>query len=108
MKLRVLGPMFFSLSDEKLFFEWVSGLEAVTDISGEGKFLSIEIIDNAINDDFVRELLSIFRRYSIHLAYLKIFATEERRWLSDSRMIWHEEMFTREAEVDLERASSSF
>lgn len=98
MRLLIPGPIFFSLIDEKMFFEWMLSLDAIADVQGEGTSLEINIADNHVNDSFVYEILAIFRRYNIPLLHLRVFHSEDRHWLSDPKMAWHEEMFTKDTD----------
>ncbi len=94
VELEVTAVRFFSEFDESAFFEWLDKLACVQKYTGRGKSLYITINSDAVDEDALREFLSLFRRYGIAMQQLVIFDRQEfAEWLHDKRAYWYTEVF---------------
>lgn len=94
LELEATGVRFFSKGDEEAFFDWLGKLSFVEKYEGQGRTLFITVKSNAIDEDGLRELLSLFRRYGIDLKQLAVFDRDEfADWFRDDRAYWHKDIF---------------
>jgi hypothetical protein len=94
VELQATGIRFFSHYDEKAFFEWLDKLSFVESYQGRLRTLYILINSPAVDEEGLRELLSLFRRYEIELTQLAVFDREEfADWFRDERAYWYKEIF---------------
>lgn len=93
-ELQATGVRFFSQGDETAFFGWLKTLPFVEHIEGRGRTLHIKINSAAVDEDGLRELLSLFRRYGVDLAQLVAFDREEfADWFRRADAYWHKDIF---------------
>ena len=94
VELQATGVRFFSQGDETAFFGWLKTLPFVEHIEGRGRTLHIKINSAAVDEDGLRELLSLFRRYGVDLAQLVAFDREEfAEWFRRADAYWHKDIF---------------
>ena len=94
VELQATGVRFFSQSDEAAFFGWLESLSFVEHVEGRGRTLYIKIRSPAVDEDGLRELLALFRRYGVDMAQLVAFDREEfADWFRRSDAYWHREIF---------------
>jgi hypothetical protein len=85
---------YFSEYDEAAFFEWLRKLACVTRYEGESDVLSIYIDPSTVDEDALRELLALFRRYAVEMKQLRTFDRDEfANWFRDPRAYWHAAVF---------------
>jgi len=93
-ELRATGVRFYSQGDEAAFFAWLAKLDCVERYEGRGLSLLISINAAAVDEDGLRELLSLFRRYEVELKQLAVFDRSEfAEWFRDKRAYWYKEVF---------------
>ena len=94
MQIEISLPTFYSIGDERRFFQALSNLSAITEFHGEGQRLLISISIRSLNKESLIEMISLFRRYSVPLSPLNPLAKNKKfHWLNDARYTWHENMF---------------
>lgn len=86
---------FYSEGDETAFFEWLKNIDAIKDIKGVGNEIQLEIDNEVIEDESLRELIAIFTRYTIELNQLKQFLSKDNKeWFYDNDLsYWRKETF---------------
>jgi hypothetical protein len=75
--LEATGVRFFSQGDESAFFAWLNKLPFVDRCEGRGRTLYIHVNYAAVDEDGLREMLALFRRYGVGLRQLALFDREE-------------------------------
>lgn len=61
---------------------------------GRGPTLYASINPLAVDEDGLREMLALFRRYGIGLRQLAVFDRDEfSEWFRDKRAYWHKDVF---------------
>lgn len=93
--LRLEGPAYFSQGDESAFFAWIESVPAVTRVYGIGTDLIVELKSSDIDDESLRELISLFQRYQIDMTMLRDFEnTSNKKWFSGNKSsFWHDAVF---------------
>ncbi len=85
---------YFSEHDEAAFFEWLDKLPCVQRYEGKLDVLSIYVDPSKVNESSVRELLALFRRYSVEMTQLRVLDRDEfASWFRDPRAYWHAAVF---------------
>lgn len=94
VELQATGVRFFSPGDEAAFFAWLAKLDCVERYEGRGLSLFISVNAAAVDEDGLRELLSLFRRYEVELKQLAVFdRTEFADWFRNKQSYWYKEIF---------------
>ncbi|WP_147329595.1 hypothetical protein [Paraburkholderia sp. DHOC27] len=94
MQLEITLCTFYSMGDERRFFEGLNGIAAIKRIQGVGKGLEIDIDIRYLTKDAVWDLIALLWRYGIPLAPLRELAARKKfAWLSAERFYWHKSMF---------------
>ena len=94
VELQATAVRFFSQGDEAAFFGWLKTMPFVEHIEGRGRTLYIKINSSAVDEDGLRELLAMLRRYSVDLAQLVAFDREEfAEWFRRDDAYWHKDIF---------------
>lgn len=94
VELQATGVRFFSQGDEAAFFGWIKSCTFVEQIEGHGRTLFIKVNSSAIDEDGLRELLALFRRYGVDLGQLVAFDREEfAEWFRRADAYWHNDIF---------------
>lgn len=94
VELQATGVRFFSQGDEAAFFGWFKTLPFIESTEGHGRTVYIKINSSAVDEDGLRELLALFRRYGVDLAQLVAFDREEfAEWFRRTDAYWHKDIF---------------
>lgn len=94
MKILINLTTFYSLGDERRFFQGVNENPAVSNARGIGRQLEVTLVLNRLNRDAVRDLIALLWRYGVSLVALSGLADKERfKWLDDERYYWYKSMF---------------
>jgi predicted RNA-binding protein associated with RNAse of E/G family len=94
IELQATGVRFYSAGDEEAFFSWLKKLPFVERTEGRGLTLYMEINSRAVDEDGLRELIALFRRYGVDLAQLVAFDRDEfSDWFRDPRAYWYKAIF---------------
>ena len=73
---------------------WLDKLDCVADYRGHGVDLLIGLKSHELDDTSLRELLALFRRYSVEMSQLAAFESDANRaWFRDSRAYWYSKVF---------------
>ena len=98
VELQATGVRFFSQGDEGAFFGWLKSLPFVEHFEGRGLTLHINVNSSAVDEDGLRELLALFRRYNVELAQLAAFDRDEfADWFRSAETYWHKDIFGKPA-----------
>jgi hypothetical protein len=85
---------YYSEYDEAALFEWLDKLPCVRRYDGELDVLNIYVDSAKVDERALRELLALFRRYSIEMKQLKVFDRDEfSSWFRDPQAYWHAGVF---------------
>ena len=94
VELEATSVRFYSQRDEAAFFEWLKKLTCVERVQGRGLTLYISVDCSLVDEDGLRELLALFRRYGIDKRQLaQLDRKEFSAWLHDPKAFWYEEVF---------------
>lgn len=94
VELQATGVRFFSQGDEAAFFGWLKTLPFIESTEGHGRTVYIKINSSTVDEDGLRELLALFRRYGVDLAQLVAFDREEfAEWFRRADAYWHKDIF---------------
>lgn len=94
VELEAFKVRFYSYNDEAAFFCWVDKLPCIVGYEGRGAAIYLQIESTAVDEECLRDLLSLFKRYGISMRQLSIFdRTEFSPWFRDKRAYWHSEIF---------------
>lgn len=94
VELEAEGVVFYSMNDERLFFDWLGRMEFVKDVVGSGAVIYIKIDAGDLTEDGLREILALFQRYRISMRQLKLFDREEfSGWFRRSDSFWYRRVF---------------
>jgi hypothetical protein len=58
------GTTYWSDGDERAHFEWMERIPCIRDVRGEGRRVYLDIADDEVTSDDLRELQALYRRYS--------------------------------------------
>ncbi|MDQ1832103.1 hypothetical protein, partial [Massilia scottii] len=95
MKLTIDLNSFYSLGDERRFFQGLNENPAVSGFRGVGRQLQITIVQNRLTRVAILDLIALCRRYQIPLTPLSQIAEKDRfAWLKDEKWSWYKSMFT--------------
>lgn len=93
--LIVEGPTYYSTGDETASYTWLLGIGSVRSVGGRLRDLHIELADDKLPDDDLRELIGILHRYRMDMRGLARFATRANsRWFRSSTTFWHDAVFS--------------
>jgi hypothetical protein len=94
IQLEAKDVRFFSQGDESAFFAWLDKLPFVERYQGRGRILYISVNSAAVDENGLREMLALFRRYGIELKQLAVFDREEfADWFRYPQAYWYRDIF---------------
>lgn len=94
IELEVRPLSYFSQLDESAFFEWLDKIPCVMSYKGRGDTLYIQISNQKLDEQALRELLALFYRYKKDMKQFTIFDRKEfSKWFPDKDKYWHEAVF---------------
>lgn len=87
--------IFYSLKDEDVFFEWIKKIKCIKSFEGVKDELYLDLIDRAITDEDLDDLIGLFQRYNIDMKQLSRFLTpDNKEWFYDNKKAyWHKKVF---------------
>jgi len=86
--------LYYSENDEAAFFEWLVKLGCVEKYEGEADVLNIHINKTLVDEYSLREILSLFRRYSVDMKQLRVFDKAEfSEWFRNPLAYWFKPVF---------------
>ena len=85
---------FYALKDEDAFFEWLTKINCITNISAIGDALYLDL-PYVILDDDLRDILALFYRYKIDMQQLKVFLndTNQSWFYKGTKGYWYDNVF---------------
>jgi hypothetical protein len=96
VQLEATGVRFLSSGDEDIFFARLQKLSFVEKCEGRARTLYVLVNFAQIDEEGLRELLALFRRYGISLRQFAIFDREEfAAWFRNEQAYWYGEVFGR-------------
>jgi hypothetical protein len=94
MKLTIDLATFYSMGDERRFFQGLNDNPAISDIKGIGRQLECDLMLRNLNRDSLRDLMALLWRYGISLKPISVLSERKKfEWLNDERGYWHRSMF---------------
>ena len=94
VELEATEVRFFSQGDEGAFFGWLDKLLFVERYEGRGRTLYISVNSVAVDEDGLREMLALFRRYGVGLRQLASFDRDEfADWFRNEQAYWYKDVF---------------
>ena len=85
---------YYSAGDEEAFFEWLDKIDCVEGCKGRGDVLLISVNRAELDEEGLRELLALFRRYGVDLRQLRAFDSDGfAAWFRDPEAFWHAQVF---------------
>ena len=94
IEIEAVGVRFFSHGDERAFFEWLDKIPFVVRYEGRGRILFISVNSLAIDEDGLREILALFRRYGVGMRQLVVFDRDDfADWFRDKQAYWYKDIF---------------
>lgn len=85
---------FFSPKDEECFFSWLEQIGDVERVCGVGTQIQIELKQNALQDESLRELIALFYRFNISAKQLAQFRTQQNEsWFFRETAYWYDAIF---------------
>jgi len=94
VELEASRVRFFSQNDESAFFDWLKKIDCIEKYEGRGEMIYLTVSTKAMTEDYLRELLSVFRRYEISMRQLSIFDRKQfSTWFRDKRAYWYVSVF---------------
>ena len=87
--------LFYFDKDEDAFFWWIKSISCIEKFEGAGDELYLDLIDQPLTDDDIRDLIGLFFRYKIDMKQLAQFLTpENKQWFQGNpRSFWHKKVF---------------
>ena len=87
--------MYYSLADEKAFFDRLTSLRCVAGVRGAPDGLHINL-SRRPSDTQLRELIALLYRYDLDMKPLAELRTEHNApWYADPKAFWHAAVFGR-------------
>jgi len=94
IELEAAKVSFLSQHDEAAFFEWIGKIPSVTKAEGSGYSIFLHVDGDAIDEEDLRELISLFRRYGVSMKQLSVFDRQPfTEFLHDKNAYWSYEIF---------------
>jgi hypothetical protein len=94
LQIEATAVRFFSQGDEAAFFAWLDRVSFVERYEGRGLTLHIFIKEDAVDEEGLREILALFRRYGVPLRQLAALDRDAfASWFHDERAYWYKEIF---------------
>ena len=85
---------YYSKNDEAAFFEWLDKLSCVEKYEGEADVLNVHVNETLVDEYSLREILSLFFRYSVDMKQLRVFDKEEfSEWFRNPHAYWFKAVF---------------
>ncbi|WP_181721737.1 hypothetical protein [Nocardia gipuzkoensis] len=92
--IEATGVTYYSPQDEAAFFGWVDKISCIESYQGRVRTLYLTVDLDAVDEDGLREIVALYRRYNIDLKELQVLnADRVGPWFSDSDRWWHAEVF---------------
>ena len=96
VELIVSEVVYLSKNDEAAFFEWLKKLLCVDCVDGRGRNLYIHVNVPNLDEDSLRELISLFKRYDIPMGQLSIFDNDSfAGWFRNEKADWYKSVFSK-------------
>jgi len=94
LKLEVESLRFYSRLDEDAFFSRLSKTSGVVSVEGFLRMINVSVDPSAVDEDAMRELISLFQRYGIDMRQLRELETEEfSSWMRNRSAYWFKSMY---------------
>lgn len=95
VELQADSIWYYSEFDEDFFFKWLERIPCFEKCEGIGTILYIDIVEEKLDQDCLRELLALFYRYNVDMTQLKQFDRKKwSKWFRGKEAYWHERVFS--------------
>jgi hypothetical protein len=94
LKLEIECLRFYSRLDEDAFFSRLSKTSGVVSVEGFLRTINVSVDPSAVDEDGMRELISLFQRYGIDMHQLRELETKEfSTWMRNRSAYWFKSMY---------------
>ncbi|CAM4455157.1 hypothetical protein H3005_12475 [Stenotrophomonas sp. Br8] len=94
LKLEIESLRFYSRLDEDAFFSRLSKTSGVVSVEGFLRTINVSVDPSAVDEDGMRELISLFQRYGIDMHQLRELETKEfSTWMRNRSAYWFKSMY---------------
>lgn len=94
LKLEIESLRFYSRLDEDAFFSRLNQIPGVMSVEGFLRTINVSIDPSAVDEDGMRELISLFQRYGIAMRQLRELETEAfSSWMRNRSAYWFKSMY---------------
>jgi hypothetical protein len=94
LKIEIESLRFYSRMDEDAFFSRLERTPGVVSVEGFLRKIIASIDRSAVDEDSVRELISLFQRYGTDMRQLReLETTEFRTWMRNRSAYWFKSMY---------------
>ena len=93
-EIEAVGVVFYSQTDEGNFFNWLDGIPCVESRKGYLRTLKIFLSVEKVDEENIREILALYKRYRIDMRSLVVLDREEyAHWFRDKDASWYSQVF---------------
>ncbi len=94
LKIEIYSLRFYSRLDEDAFFSRLNQIPGVVSVEGFLRTIDVSVDPSAVDDEGMRELISLFQRYGIDMRQLRKLETEEfSPWMRNRSAYWFKSMY---------------
>jgi hypothetical protein len=94
LKIEIDSLRFYSRLDEDAFFSRLNQIPGVVSVEGFLRTINVSVDPSAVDDEGMRELISLFQRYGIDMRQLRELETEEfSPWMRNRSGYWFKSMY---------------
>lgn len=89
------GVVYYGLTDEKLFFQWIKEIECIEGTGGSGEDLYLYLKSTHLTEDDLYEVINFFKRYKIDIRQLRPYLTDENKelFMMRKKAYWNKPLF---------------
>ncbi|MBM9913635.1 MULTISPECIES: hypothetical protein [Stenotrophomonas] len=94
LKIEIDSLRFYSRLDEDAFSSSLSETSGVVSVEGFLRKINVSVDPSAVDEDRMREPISLFQRYGIDMRQLReLEMTEFRTWMRNRSAYWFKSMY---------------
>lgn len=94
LKIEIYSLRFYSRLDEDAFFSRLNQIPGVVSVERFLRTINVCVDPSAVDDEGMRELISLFQRYGIDMRQLRKLGTGEfSSWMRNRSAYWFKSMY---------------
>lgn len=94
LKIEIDSLRFYSRLDEDAFFSRLNQIPGAVSVEGFLRTINVSVDPSAVDEDGMRELISLFQRYGIDMQQLRELETKEfSTWMRHRSAYWSKSMY---------------